>query len=91
MCASFTSAVPKAVGFTGQANLIVETKDDFFIATQENRHKLNAEEPDVKQAVSFSFHSTTKEAVLLSSAVQNGGSTSLRVFWVSLQLYEMPL
>ena len=69
------------MGFTGQANLIVETKDDFFIATQENKQKLQATEPDVRQGVSFSFHSTTKEAVLLSSATD---STSLRVFWVSL-------
>lgn len=69
------------MGFTGQANLIVETKDDFFIATQENKQKLQATEPDVRQRVSFSFRSTAKEAVLLSSA---SDSTSLRVFWVSL-------
>ena len=80
MFSFLTSGVPTTVGFTGQANLIVEPKDDFFIATQHSRHKLKATEPDVEQVVSFRFRSTTEEAVLLSAAIQ---SNSLRVFWVS--------
>ena len=75
-----TSGVPTAVGFTGQANLIVDTSVDFFIATRQSRHKQNADKPDVTQMVSFSFSSTTKGAVLLSATFQ---SNSLRVFSVS--------
>ena len=88
MLCFLTSGVPTAVGFTGQANLIVETLNDFFIAIQQSRHKLKPTEPDVEQVVSFSFRSTTEEAVLLSAAVQRN---NLRVFWVSLQLCNTSL
>lgn len=80
MFSFLTSGVPTTVGFTGQANLIVEAKDDFFIAIQQSRQKLKATKPDVDQVVSFSFRSTTEEAVLLSAAASQD---SLRVFWVS--------
>lgn len=72
------------MGFTGEANLIVQIMDDFFIATQQSRHKLQVTtEPDVKQTVGFRFRSTTQKAVLLS-AIQSENVNSLKVFWVSL-------
>lgn len=86
--ASLASAVPTSVGFTGQANLIVTTSNDFFIAALQNRHSLQPTMPDVIQVVSFGFRSTsvTAEAVLLSAAAVQGNDNSLKVFWVSLQL-----
>lgn len=69
--------VSTSVSFTGKANLIVRTLDDFFIATQASRHVAQA--TGVNQTVGFSFKSPTLEAVLLSSTT---GSNSLRVFWV---------
>ena len=77
------------VGFTGQANLIVETQKEFFIATQGSRHKLQATEPNIKQTVGFSFRTTTVEAVLLSATIKNTDNMNLKVFWVSLQSYNI--